>query len=109
MYPMERFLGTLKSFVRNRANPEGSIVERYIAKECSDFCSRYLEGFETRSSRPNRNDDEFEGVESEGFRVFTQQGRTLGATRYDPISVEEFEQIQWYILNNWDEIEDIIK
>nr|XP_018632514.1 uncharacterized protein LOC108948185 [Nicotiana tomentosiformis] len=31
MYPIERYLGTLKSYVRNRACPEGSIAEAYIA------------------------------------------------------------------------------
>ncbi|XP_019155767.1 PREDICTED: uncharacterized protein LOC109152520 [Ipomoea nil] len=33
MYSIERYLGHLKSFVRNRANPEGSIAEGYIAEE----------------------------------------------------------------------------
>ncbi|XP_019189395.1 PREDICTED: uncharacterized protein LOC109183788 [Ipomoea nil] len=33
MYSIERHLGHLKSFVRNRANPEGSIAEGYIAEE----------------------------------------------------------------------------
>ncbi|XP_075100759.1 uncharacterized protein LOC142176620 isoform X2 [Nicotiana tabacum] len=44
MYPIERYLGTLKSYVRNCACPEGSIAEAYIANECMTFCSRYLEG-----------------------------------------------------------------
>ncbi|XXG69625.1 hypothetical protein AAC387_Pa06g2439 [Persea americana] len=39
MYPIDRQLGTLKRFVRNRARPEGSIVEAYIVKECLTFCS----------------------------------------------------------------------
>ncbi|XXG59342.1 hypothetical protein AAC387_Pa04g1444 [Persea americana] len=33
MYPIERFLGTLKGYVTNRARPEGSIAEAYIVKE----------------------------------------------------------------------------
>ncbi|XP_026416083.1 uncharacterized protein LOC113311461 [Papaver somniferum] len=39
MYPIERFLGTLKRYVKNRARPEGSIAEAYILKECLTFCS----------------------------------------------------------------------
>lgn len=34
----------LKSLVRNRAYPEGSIAEGYIVEECLTFCSRFLEG-----------------------------------------------------------------
>ncbi|XP_059650484.1 uncharacterized protein LOC132296291 [Cornus florida] len=44
MYPIERFLHTLKSYVRNKARPEGSIAEAYIDNECVTFCSMYLQG-----------------------------------------------------------------
>ncbi|XP_066354558.1 uncharacterized protein [Miscanthus floridulus] len=48
MYPIERQLGTLKGYVRNRARPKGSIAEAYIANEALTFCSRetYLENKE---------------------------------------------------------------
>ncbi|KAL4575590.1 hypothetical protein LXL04_022438 [Taraxacum kok-saghyz] len=37
MYFIERQLSTLKSYVRNRAHPEGSIAEGYLAQESQDF------------------------------------------------------------------------
>lgn len=37
----------MKSFVRNRSRPEGSIVEGYITLECITFCLRYLHDVET--------------------------------------------------------------
>ena len=43
-----RYLRTLKAYVRNRAYPEGSIAEGYIANECLTFCSRYFHGIETK-------------------------------------------------------------
>ena len=43
MYPIERRLGTFKGYVRNRARPEGSITEAYIATEALTFCSKYIE------------------------------------------------------------------
>ena len=43
-----RYLGHLKSYVKNRAQPEGSIAEGYLVEECLTFCSRYLAGIETR-------------------------------------------------------------
>ena len=33
MYPFERFMITLKQYVRNKAHPEGSIAEGYIVSE----------------------------------------------------------------------------
>lgn len=50
MYPIERFLRRLKSFVKNKARPEGSIVEAYILQECVHFCSIYLQGVETKNN-----------------------------------------------------------
>ena len=47
MYPIERYLGKLKSYVRNKAQAEGSIAEGYMAEEALTFCSRYLDGIET--------------------------------------------------------------
>ncbi|RYR28647.1 uncharacterized protein LOC107626859 isoform X1 [Arachis ipaensis] len=54
MYPIERELGHLKSFVRNKAHPEGSIAEGYLAEESLTFCSRYIDDMETRFNRPSR-------------------------------------------------------
>ncbi|TYK07924.1 uncharacterized protein E5676_scaffold265G00360 [Cucumis melo var. makuwa] len=57
MYSIERSLLTLKQYVRNKARPEGSIVEAYVMNESSTFYSRYLSGIETRLFRDERNDD----------------------------------------------------
>jgi hypothetical protein len=48
MHPIERHLGTLKNFLRNRAKPEGSIVEAYVASDTMTFWSRYMEDMDTR-------------------------------------------------------------
>ncbi|WVZ26448.1 hypothetical protein V8G54_004992 [Vigna mungo] len=44
-------LGHLKTFVRNKAQLEGSIAEGYLAEESLTFCSRYIEDIETRNLR----------------------------------------------------------
>ncbi|XP_030934441.1 uncharacterized protein LOC115959910 isoform X3 [Quercus lobata] len=64
MYPIERYLSRLKSYVKNRAAPEGSIAEGYIVEECLTFCSRYMEGVETIFNRPRRAMEESTGVVS---------------------------------------------
>lgn len=57
MYPIERYLCPLKSYVRNKARPEGSIAEAYIVDECLTFCSPYVEGVDTKFNRPHRYND----------------------------------------------------
>ncbi|KAJ9547179.1 LOW QUALITY PROTEIN: hypothetical protein OSB04_019722 [Centaurea solstitialis] len=57
MYPFERYMKKLKNYVRNKAKPEGSIAEGYIADEALTFCSMYFEGVQTRFNLPDRNED----------------------------------------------------
>ncbi|XP_027103065.1 uncharacterized protein [Coffea arabica] len=58
MYPVERYLGTLKSYARNKSRPEGSIAQGYLAEECINFCSLYLADYvETKFNRPSRNEE----------------------------------------------------
>lgn len=42
MYPCERYLGTLKSYVRSTAHPEASMANGYAADEALGFCTKYL-------------------------------------------------------------------
>ena len=42
MYPFERYMRVLKSYVRNRAKPEGSIIECYTTEEVIEFCVDYM-------------------------------------------------------------------
>ncbi|XP_075504530.1 uncharacterized protein LOC142541970 [Primulina tabacum] len=42
MYPFERSMNVLKSYVGSRKHPEGCIVQRYSAEEAIEFCSKYL-------------------------------------------------------------------
>jgi len=42
-------MGKLKSYVHNRAQPEGSIAEGWLSEEMLTLCSRYLDNeIETR-------------------------------------------------------------
>ena len=72
-------MGTLKGHVRNRARPEGSIVEVYIANEALAFSSRYMEDVVTRF---NRDDDKWDQGASDGDLSIFQHGvKLLGANR----------------------------
>ena len=43
MYPMERYMKTLKGYVRLRSNPEGSMAQGYIMDEAVGFCTEYMQ------------------------------------------------------------------
>ncbi|KAL0386229.1 UNVERIFIED_CONTAM: hypothetical protein Sradi_3017200 [Sesamum radiatum] len=94
MYPIERYLLTLKRYVRNRAYPEGSIARGYLMDECMNFCSRYLSDVETKENRTPRNydcDETMGRVVGKGERFFIDSCTLLQAHRY--------------ILSNTDEVE----
>jgi hypothetical protein len=67
MYPIERWLYTLKHYVRNRSRPKGSITEAYVANEYLTFCSKYMDDVDTKFNREPRNkgfsDEEAYGVD----------------------------------------------
>lgn len=46
---------TLKSYVHNKGQPEGSIIEGYLVEECMIFMAKCLNGGETTLNRPRRN------------------------------------------------------
>ncbi|XP_060968720.1 uncharacterized protein LOC133036222 [Cannabis sativa] len=57
MYHFERYMKKLKNYVGNKARPEGSIAEGYVADEAVTFCSMYFKECETRFNRLDRNED----------------------------------------------------
>ncbi|KAL6584579.1 hypothetical protein OROMI_003868 [Orobanche minor] len=47
MYPFERYMKTLKGYVKNPNYPEGCIAERYIAEEAMEFLDEHLQNEDT--------------------------------------------------------------
>ncbi|BBN68084.1 hypothetical protein Prudu_274S000500 [Prunus dulcis] len=102
MYPIERLLGELKKSVRNRAKPEGSIIEAWV-HESLTFCGMYLKDVETAFNRPQRNNDG--GMRKEKLSVFAQSARPFGDPgRGESFSRNDMEVAHWFVLNNCDEI-----
>ena len=97
-------------YVRNKAQPEGSIAEGYIAEECLTFCSRYFEGIETRFNRIRRVNDE--PNTSEGAYVptiYPQIGRPVGSASTFTLSPLERLQAHRYLLFNCKEVHPFIQ
>ncbi|XP_072054359.1 uncharacterized protein [Arachis hypogaea] len=116
MYPPERYMCTLKSYVRNRSRPEGSIVEAYLVEECLTFCSRYLHsGVQTKLNRQPRNNDEPNNSMMETTdafsNLFPKRGVPLGAKKGEPFLLDDNsrEQVHSYILLNCHKIDDYVR
>lgn len=88
MYPCERFLGTLKSFVRNRAQPEASMAKGYVAEEALGFCTEYLNLHQYTKRHI------WEAAEEESQRASVVQG----AGRVFNISEAELERVHSYVI-----------
>lgn len=69
----------MKSFVRKRSHPEGSITEGYIMLEYHTFCSRYLHDMKTKFTRHMSSvmHDSTTGID-EGLPIFHVVEKSLG-------------------------------
>nr|XP_021842400.1 uncharacterized protein LOC110782543 [Spinacia oleracea] len=113
MYFIERYLGSLKSHVRNKAHPEASIAEAITAVEFANFVLRYLQGYNSKLKHILGIDNDVLDVESlnsnENFSLFSQVGKPLG--RPSTRTIDQMSKIQAhrYVLFNFPEIDIFLK
>jgi hypothetical protein len=70
MYPVERYMKTLKEYVRNMAQPKASMAEGYLKDECLGFVTEYLQRFDVVHMRVWNAEEEYGDAEEvlEGAR-----------------------------------------
>nr|GEZ17893.1 hypothetical protein [Tanacetum cinerariifolium] len=108
MYPIERYLSTLKSYVRNKSRPEGSIAEGYIVEECPLFCSLYLSpDVETEHNRISRNYDD--GGSVDVLPIFLMPGHQVRETTTKVLDLETLSKAHSYVLFNCSKVDEFIK
>ncbi|RDX80641.1 hypothetical protein CR513_38787, partial [Mucuna pruriens] len=91
-------LGHMKSFVRNRAQPEGSISEVYLAEETLNFYS-LDEEVESRSNRSRCVDDRPNDNETSQI-IYPQLGRPVGSSStFTHTSLEKTQAHRYLLLN----------
>ena len=99
-----RYLRTLKSYVRNKAYLEGCIAEGYLAEECATFCSRYLNNVETKYNRYDRNYVDLKNIRDERLIIFKCVERALEKSTFRELSPEEWAQSHLYVLTNCEDV-----
>ncbi|KAL3380029.1 hypothetical protein AABB24_000582 [Solanum stoloniferum] len=82
-YPFERYLGTLKRMIGNKASVEGSISEAYLMTESTQLFSHYFEPHVmTRNHNVERNDDDGVVEDLEGnLSIFSHPCRVWGEAK----------------------------
>ena len=109
MYPVERYLRTLKGYVRNKAHPEGSIAEGYILEECMTFCSRFVQGMPTKLSQSERHADGGTDEPPTGITIMSTVDSSKKGFARELISLEAINQMRHYIITNCEETEPWIE
>ncbi|XP_039140514.1 uncharacterized protein LOC120277730 [Dioscorea cayenensis subsp. rotundata] len=87
-------------YVRNRASPEGSIAEGYLANECLTFASRYLVGTETSFNQSTRNEEDQNVANDEEVSFFANVGRPLGRKKNKGFSSNKRKRVSRITLDN---------
>lgn len=109
MYPIERYLRTLKGYVRNKAYPEGSIAEGYILEECMTFCSRFLDDVNTKMNRQERHESAAVNEPPSSLSIFGNIDYSKKGFTLEPIPQVQMKQMRHWILTNCDEVMPWVK
>ena len=97
MYPIERYLGKMKSFVKNRAASEGCIAECYVGDEVVAFVERYY-GQNMRNERLPRVDGNSNHINSSSNTLFPAIGKPVEAAHFHRLSRVEMLQAHRHVL-----------
>jgi hypothetical protein len=71
MYAYKRFNGVLKSFIRNRAYPEGSMVQGYCTEEAVEWALNYVDSINPIGVTKSRHEGKLTGKGTIGRKAIT--------------------------------------
>ena len=99
MYPIERYMKTLKEYVRNMARPEACMAEGYVRDECLGFITEYLQRFGVVDRRVWDADEEYgdaeEVLEGAGSKYMMSAALRDLAHQYALSNLSLMEPWQW--------------
>jgi len=104
-----KYLGHLKSYVRNKTQLECSIAEGYLVEEVVSLCSQYIEGIETKINKPSHVDDSPNVDITQLSTLFPPIDKVVSASSTFEMSTMERTQIHQYVLFNCLEVRSYIE
>ena len=100
----------MKRGPKNKHKVEESIVEAYLARETSQFCSYYFRDEVAYSrNRPNRHQDDVNEPHLQLISIFNQSGCKAKKTIPRRLTHTESKATTLYVLLNCPEIEPFLK
>ncbi|XP_010412528.1 PREDICTED: uncharacterized protein LOC104698838 [Camelina sativa] len=93
IYPFERYMKTLKTYVKKFSRPEACMAEAYLAEECLAFCLEFSKSTLPIQEAINRNED----VECDEHIL---EGRPLQKKMEVTLSSKELDIAHQYVLMN---------
>ena len=98
-YSIERYLGTLVRYVRDKSRPEAAMASSYAVDEALGFCTEY---FSLYQHTKRRVWDPEEEMRDSGELL-------LGTGKFKRLSQDEKEQIREYVVRNSVYTEDLLR
>jgi hypothetical protein len=96
MYPFERYMKTLKGYVRNHYRPEGCIAECYVAEEALEFCTDYLKNTKSIGNTYERVDER------------NRTGKPLSGSTMEVVDSKLLNEAHLYVLRNSTGVESYV-
>jgi hypothetical protein len=97
MFPFERFMGVLKKYVHNRAQPEGSIAKGYGIEEVIEFCIDFIPDLDPIGVPESRHEGRLSGK------------ATLGKKSYIGKEDDYFHKVHYTVLQHSSLVEPYIE
>jgi hypothetical protein len=104
MYQVERYLHTLKGYVKNKAQPKGSIEEGYVSEECLTFCSNFSDNISTKLNRSECHESAAGSEPPSGISIFGMLDYSRKGSIIEIISHIDIQRMRFYILSNCEEV-----
>jgi hypothetical protein len=74
MFPFERFMGILKKYFHNRAQPEGSIAKGYGIEEVIEFCVDFIPDINPTNVPEFQHEERLSGKRTLGKKTYIGKG-----------------------------------
>ncbi|KAK6777714.1 hypothetical protein RDI58_024432 [Solanum bulbocastanum] len=109
MYPFERSIGKSKRGIKNKHRVEGCMVQVYLAKERSHFCSYYFDDHVScLRNRPNRHDDTGNDPAVQSLSIFNQPGKGSKKRTLRKLTEKEKKSAELHVLLNCPKVQPFL-
>ncbi|WMV51070.1 hypothetical protein MTR67_044455 [Solanum verrucosum] len=110
MYPFERSIGKSKRGIKNKHRVEGCMVQVYLAKERSHFCSYYFDDYvSSLRNRPNRHDVAGNDPAVQSLSIFNQPGKGSKRRTLHKLTEKEKKSVELHVLLNCPEVQPFLE